>query len=60
LERASIKLGAVAAHMFGVSGLAILAASIEGRADPSMMAALAKRRLRRKILLLEQALTGLV
>jgi transposase len=43
-----------------VSGLAILAALIEGRADPSMMAELAKGRLRRKIPPLEQALTGLV
>jgi transposase len=60
LERASINLAAVATHMFGVSGLAILAASIEGRADPSMMAELAKGRLRRKRPPLEQALTGLV
>lgn len=60
LERASIKPAAVATHMFGVAGLAILAALIEGRADPSMMAELAKGRLRRTIPLLEQALTGLV
>jgi transposase len=50
LERANIKL----------SGRAILAALVEGRADPATMAELAKRRLRSKIPLLEQALTGLV
>jgi transposase len=60
LERANIKLAAVATNIFGVSGRAILAALIGGRADPSMMAELAKGRLRSKILLLEQALTGLV
>jgi transposase len=38
----------------------MLDALIAGRADPQTMAALAKRRMRRKIPLLEQALTGLV
>jgi transposase len=60
LERAHIKLGAVATNIFGVSGRAMLAALIEGRADPAMMAELARGRLRSKISLLEQALTGLV
>jgi transposase len=60
LERANIKLASVATDIMGVSGRAILAALIEGRADPATMAALAKRRLRSKIPLLEQALTGLV
>ena len=60
LERANIKLAAVATNIFGVSGRAILAALIEGRADPAMMAELAKGRLRSKLPLLEQALTGLV
>ena len=50
LERAHLKLGAVATNMFGVSG----------RADPATLAGLAKGRLRRKSPLLEQALTGLV
>jgi transposase len=50
LERASIKLAAVATHMFGIAG----------RADPSMPTELAKERLRRTIPLLEQALTGIV
>jgi transposase len=60
LERANIKLASVATDIMGVSGRAILAALIEGRADPATMAELAKRRLRSKIPLLEQALTGLV
>lgn len=49
LERAHIKLAAVATNIFGVSG----------RADPSMMAELAKGRLRSQRPLLAQALTGL-
>src|SRR6266566_4985579 len=60
LERAHIKLASVATDMMGVSGRAIWAAWVEGRADPATMAELAKRRLRSKIPLLEQALTGLV
>jgi transposase len=60
LERANIKLAAVATDIMGVSARAILAALIEGRADPATMAELAKRRMRSKIPLLEQALTGLV
>jgi transposase len=60
LERANIKLAAVATDIMGVSARAILAALVEGRADPATMAELAKRRMRRKIPLLEQALTGLV
>jgi hypothetical protein len=60
LERANIKLGAVATNLFGVSGRAMLAAVIEGRADPATLAEWAKGRRRRKIPLVEQALTGLV
>jgi transposase len=60
LERANIKLAAVATDVMGVSGRAILAALVEGRADPATMAELAKGRMRSKIPLLEQALTGLV
>jgi transposase len=58
LERANIKLAAVATDIMGVSGRAILAALITGRADPAMMAELAKGRMRTKLPLLEQALTG--
>jgi transposase len=60
LERANINLAAVATDIMGVSARAILAALVEGRADPAAMAELAKRRMRSKIPLLEQALTGLV
>jgi transposase len=60
LEGANIKLASVATDIMGVSGRAILAALVEGRADPATMAELAKGRMRTKIPLLEQALTGLV
>ena len=60
LERANIKLGSVATDIMGMSGRAILAALVEGRADPATMAELAHGRMRSKIPLLEQALTGLV
>jgi transposase len=60
LERANIKLAAVATDIMGVSARALLAALVEGRADPATMAELAKRRMRSKMPLLEQALTGLV
>jgi transposase len=60
LERANMKLAAVATAMMGVSARASLAAVVEGRADPATMAELATRRMRSKIPLLEQALTGLV
>src|SRR3712207_528673 len=60
LERANIKLAAVAADIMGVSGRAILAALIQGRADPATMTELAKGRMRSRMPALEQALTGLV
>jgi transposase len=60
LERANIKLASVATDIMGVSGRAMLAALIAGLADPATMAELAKGRLRSKLPLLEQALTGLV
>jgi transposase len=60
LERANIKLAAVATDIMGVSGRAILAALLDGRAEAAVMAELAKGRMRTKIPLLEQALTGLM
>jgi transposase len=60
LERANIKLASVASDIMGVSGRAMLEALIAGKADPATMADLAKRRMRAKIPLLEQALTGVV
>jgi transposase len=53
LERANIKLAAVATDIMMVSARAILAALVEGRADPATMAELAKRRRRSKNPLLE-------
>jgi transposase len=58
LERANIKLASVATDIVGVSGRAILAALIAGRAAPETMAELAKGRMRAKLPLPEQALTG--
>jgi transposase len=60
LERANIKLAAVATDIMGVSGRAILAALVTGRAAPATMAELAKGRMRTKLPRLEQALTGLM
>jgi transposase len=60
LERANIKLASVASDVLGVSGRAMLEAWIAGQADPATMAALAKRRMRSTIPILEQALTGTV
>jgi transposase len=60
LERANIKLASVVSDIMGVSGRAMIEALIAGQADPAAMAALAKRRMRSKLPLLEQALTGIV
>lgn len=60
LERANIKLASVIADIMGVSGRVMLEALIAGRVAPATMADLAKRRMRSKIPLLEQALTGIV
>jgi transposase len=60
LERANIKLASGASDVLGVSGRAMLEALSAGQADPATRAALAKRRMRRKLPALEQALTGTV
>src|SRR5262249_56040868 len=60
LERANIKLASVATDIMGVSGRAMLEAFIAGRADAATMAELARGRLRSKIPVLAQALTGVV
>ena len=60
LERANSKLASVMADIMGVSGRAMLEALIAGRVAPATMAELAKRRMRAKMPLLEQALTGIV
>jgi transposase len=60
LESANIKLASVASDVFGVSGLLMLQALIEGKATPHEMAELAKRQMRKKIPELELALEGRV
>jgi transposase len=60
LERANIKLASVATDIMGVSGRAMLEALIAGRPDAATMAELARGRMRTKIPVLEQALTGVV
>jgi transposase len=50
----------VATAIMGVSARAILAALVEGQADPATMAEWAQGRMRSQIPVLEQALTGLV
>ena len=60
LEDAQIKLGVVASDIFGASGRAMLAALVDGRADPATMAELARGRMRSKRGLLEQTLSGVV
>ena len=58
LEDAQIKLTVVATDIFGPSGRDMLAALVAGERDPKTLAQLARRTLRRKITLLEEAFTG--
>ena len=58
LEDANLKLASVASDVMGVTGRAILNELVQGHADPTTLAALAKGRLRQKRDLLEKALTG--
>jgi len=58
LEDAQIKLGIVATDIFGVSGRDMLGALVAGERNPKVLAQLARRTLRRKIDLLEEAFTG--
>jgi len=60
LECANIKLTAVVSNVMGVSGRAMLEAIAKGIKDPQVLAAMAKGRLRSKLLDLEKALQGLV
>src|SRR5664279_4151510 len=53
-----IKLSSVATDIMGVSGRAMLAALIDGHDDPAAIAELAQRRMRSKIPMLTEALTG--
>ncbi|QDC17383.1 IS110 family transposase [Rhodococcus ruber] len=58
LEDAGIKLSSVATDIMGVSGRAMLQALIDGHDDPTALAELARRRMRSKIPILTEALTG--
>jgi transposase len=58
LDDAGIKLSSVATDISGVSGRLMLQALIDGQRDPTVLADLAKRRLRAKLPELTEALTG--
>jgi len=58
LEDAHIKLSVVATDIFGVSGREMLGALVAGERDPKVLAQMARRRLRAKIPVLEEAFTG--
>ena len=58
LEDANIKLGTVVTDIDGVSGRAIVQALIDGQTDATALAALAKGRLRNKLVSLREAVTG--
>jgi transposase len=58
LQDAGIKLSSVATDILGKSGRDMLAALISGTCDPTVLAELARGRLRTKIPLLRQALEG--
>lgn len=58
LESANIKLSGLISDVFGVSGQAMLLALIEGEETPAEMAQHARKRMRRKLDALAQALNG--
>jgi transposase len=58
MEDTQIKLSAVVSDMFGVSGRRMLEALIAGERDPKVLAQMAHGRMRSKISILEEALTG--
>jgi transposase len=58
LEDACIKLSAVVADIFGVSGRDMLGALVAGERNPKVVAQLARRSMRLKITVLEEAFTG--
>ena len=60
LEGANIKLSSVASNVVGASGRDMLEALVAGNNDPLQLAGLARRKLKRKQALLEQALRGQV
>ena len=58
LEDAQIKLSSVISDIFGKSGRAMLDALIAGQRNPHELAALARRNIRAKTSVLQEALTG--
>jgi transposase len=58
LEDAQIKLSVVATDIFGVSGRDMMAALVAGERNPKVLAQLARRTMRKKIMVLEEAFTG--
>jgi transposase len=58
LEDAGIKLASVATDILGVSGRAMLEVLVQGTTDPEVLAELARGRLRAKLPVLQQVLTG--
>jgi transposase len=58
LEDAGIKLSAVVADIFGVSGRDMLGALVAGERDPRVLAQLARRTMRAKITVLEESFTA--
>jgi transposase len=60
LEPTGIKLASVVSDILGASGRAMLTALLEGTTDPTVLAELAKGRLRQKLPALREALRGRV
>jgi transposase len=60
LETANLKLGAVASNVVGISGRRMLRAVAAGEGDPTVLAELARGRLREKLPALRLALAGRV
>jgi len=60
LEDANVKLSSVMSDVMGVSGRAMLRAIARGESDPAALAQLARKRLRGKIPVLQEAATGTV
>ena len=58
LEDAQIKLSVVVSDIFGVSGRDMLAALVAGERNPRALAQLARRTMRKKITVLQEAFTG--
>lgn len=58
LEQCNLKLASVISDVFGVSGMAMLKALLEGQMTPQQMAELARGRMRSKRVELAEALTG--